>query len=106
MYDASGHMSVQLMTPGRPAFASGAPLGGTPEEIQTAFSGYFGYYGSYTVGEGTVTHHLRGCSFPNWVGVDQVRNVKLVGNRLTLSTPPFLTTEKTMVHTLVWERMP
>jgi hypothetical protein len=39
MYDAQGKMSVQLMQHNRTAFAKSDRLGGTPEEIRTAFQG-------------------------------------------------------------------
>ena len=61
----------------------------TPSEalgrIATTF---FGYYGTYTVdeGSGTVTHHLEGALDPTWVGTDQVREFEFVGDdRLLLS---------------------
>ena len=41
-----------------------------------------------------------------WTGTDQVRNYKLDGNRLSLTTAPSpdAFTGKTSVRTLVWER--
>src|SRR5438477_1484676 len=44
MYDATGHMAVQLMQPHRPRFASGDLDTGTPEEIKAAFAGYRAYF--------------------------------------------------------------
>jgi hypothetical protein len=106
MYDATGNMSVQLMRQDRPRFNSDDPFGGTVDEIQSAFEGFFAYYGRYSVQEGdsTVIHHLVGSSFPNWVGVDQVRHFAFSGDTLTLSTPPLLAEGATAVHTLVWIR--
>src|SRR5262245_66211052 len=45
MYDATGHMAVQLMQPHRPRFASGDLDKGTAEEIKAAFEGYGAYFG-------------------------------------------------------------
>jgi Lipocalin-like domain len=106
MYDAHGNMSVQLMQHNRPAFAKSDRLGGTLEEIRSAFQGYLAYYGTYTIDEmqGAVTHHLEGALLPNWVGVDQVRFFELVANRLTLRTPPLLMRGKDAVGYLVWQR--
>ena len=92
MYDANGHMSAQIMRPDRPAFASGDLHDGTPVEMKSAFEGFIAYYGVYEVNqkEGTVTHHVEGSSFPNWVCSAQRRFFEFSGNRLTISTPPIL----------------
>jgi len=58
----------------------------TDEEKAAAWSGYFGYFGTFTVDESakTVTHHIEGGSFPNLVGTEQVRNYCFQENRLSL----------------------
>lgn len=106
MYAASGAMSVQLMRRDRPAFAASDRLGGTLDEIKAAFEGYHAYFGTFSVDEHarTVTHHIAGCSFPNWVGVDQPRFFDLEGDRLTLRTPPLLLRGGHAVGYLIWER--
>ena len=106
MYDASGRMAVQLMRRDRPTLVSGDRLSGTPAEIKSAFEGYLAYFGTFTVNEkeGSVVHRLEGCSFPNWIGVDQKRFYQLTGNQLTLRTPPLLIRGEQVVGYLVWER--
>jgi hypothetical protein len=106
MYDANGRMSVQIMRPDRPEFASDEQLGGTPAEIKTAFEGFVSYFGAYEVNqeEGTVTHHVKGCLFPNWVGKAQKRFFEFSGNRLILSTPPVLWDGQQVTGALTWER--
>ena len=106
MYDANGHMSVQIVCPDRPAFASGDHLKGTPMEIKSAFEGFIAYYGAYEVNqeEGTVTHRVEGSSFPNWVGLAQRRFFEFSDNRLTLSTPPMLVGGQQVTGVLIWER--
>jgi hypothetical protein len=105
MYDAQGHMSVQIMGCDRPLFASGDPWRGTPEEIKAAFEAFTAYFGNYEVNEseGTVTHHLKGSWFPNWVGLDQKRVFEFSGNRLTLSTPPTQVGGAALTGLLIWE---
>lgn len=107
MYDASGNMSVQLLDPDRPLFASPDWTAGTPSEIETAFERFVGYYGDYALDEaaGTVTHHIRGAHYPNWVGTDQVRTFRLAGDTLVLSTPPFFGRGVEAVHTLWWVKV-
>jgi hypothetical protein len=51
-----------------------------------------------------VVHHVEIASVPNWVGTDQVRDVKLEGDRLTLSTSNMLGGERRLVE-LVWQRL-
>ncbi len=106
IYDADWHMSVQIMRPDRPAFASGDHLKGTPAEIKSAFEGFVAYYGTYQVDEkeGTVTHHVEGSFFPNWVGLALRRFFEFSGNRLTLSTPPMPMGGEQVVGLLIWER--
>ncbi|MGD0661468.1 MAG: lipocalin-like domain-containing protein [Syntrophorhabdales bacterium] len=106
IYDGHGHVSVQIMNPDRPLFVSGDIRNGTPEEIKAAFDGYTGYFGNYEVDEqeGTVTHHVMGCPFPNWVGHDQKRFFEFSGNRLTLKTPPTPAAGTIVTAILVWER--
>src|SRR5262245_50556131 len=90
MYDASGRMSVHLLSPMRKPFASGDFLRPTPEELKESWDGYFGYFGMYTVDDtaGVVTHHVEGAAYPNYIGTAQRRFFVLDGNRLTLRTPP------------------
>jgi len=107
IYGPRGRMSVQIMRANRPAFVSGDLRSGTPEEARAAFEGYVAYFGSYDVDEaaGTVTHHMRGSLFPNWVGQDLVRFYEVAGNRLTLRTPPMPAAGKSFTGVLVWERV-
>ena len=106
MYDAAGHMSAQLMNPDRAKFASGDLVLGSDDEMRAALGGYIAYYGTYTLdaSRGVVTHHVAGALFPNWIGSDQVRNVRLDGDRLTITTPPIRIGGADAPTVLVWER--
>ncbi len=92
MYDAIGNMSVLLMHPDRPKFASDDMMKGTSEEIKAAFEGFDAYCGTYEVDaeKGAVTHHIQGSKFPNWLGTDQVRFFKISGDTLRLTAPPIM----------------
>jgi len=106
-YDARGNMSVQLMRSDRPAFAINDPQKGTPEEIKAAFEGFISYFGTYEIDEekGAVTHRVRGSSFPNWVGSDQIRFFEFSGNRLTLRARPIQLGGIAATSLLIWERV-
>jgi hypothetical protein len=86
LYDASGIVSAQLMRRNRHCFEDDDWLHATDAEKAAAWSGYFGYFGTYTIDEsaGTITHHIEGSWFPNLVGTEQVRQYSLDGTRLTL----------------------
>lgn len=101
-YDASGTVSAQLMRRNQPPFRNDDWRNAATEEKAAAWSGYFGYFGTFTIDEsaGTVTHHVEGSWFPNLVGTEQVRYYSFAGNRLSLDA-----------HTpwgrvsLVWEKL-
>lgn len=68
-------------------------------------SGYFAYYGYYTVDEKsrTVTHHLELCSDHNLAGASNLRHIALEGARLVLSGSMELDGKPHTIR-VVWER--
>lgn len=106
-YTRGGYMAAVLMRRGRPKFASGDPLGGTPEELQLAFEGFDAYAGTFEFDEakGIVTHYAAVARFPDWEDTAQVRFVKLVDCKLHLETPPIFALGLTWINTLVWCRV-
>ena len=70
MYHPTGHMSVVLMRPDRPTFASDNLMEATPEEVEAAFAGYVSYCGCYEVNEQErfVIHRIELSWFPNLIG--------------------------------------
>ena len=101
-YDATGHMSGQVMRPGRTL----APFElETPDQIREAYKGYVAYFGRYELNSAgdSVTHHVDG-SLDTWrIGVDQVRGLQFSGDRLILSAV-FTNEGERRVHTITWER--
>ena len=93
MYDKDGRMSVHV------ARSDQGP-------VKSNDDGYLGYFGRYTVDEraGTVTHHIEGASYPNFVGTDQQRHFTLENTRLVLTTPPGLTAGSDVTYVVIWER--
>ncbi len=106
-YDVGAHMSGHVMRVDRPTFASNDPGSGSDAEVRAAFEGHVSYFGTYTVDPTTrtVTHHVRGASYPNWIGHDQIRHYRIDGPHLVLSTPPILDRGEALVYILTWERM-
>ena len=106
IYDAGGNFSGQIFRQDRPHFESGNLLKGAPAEIKDAFEGYIAYYGTYEVDEaaGSLTHHVKGSLFPNWIGEDQTRLYEFSDGKLTLTTLPLVGKRAQLTLTLVWER--
>jgi hypothetical protein len=98
-------MSVAIMAAQQAAHRDPDLLGGTPEARSGAGGPYLSYSGPYELlpERAAVIHHVEVCSFPNWVGTDQVRSVKLDGDRLALRTTP--TAPEDPADEMVWERV-
>lgn len=100
VYDASGHMAVQVM-PGhhRPPFAD--PQHPTADEALAAFRGYIAYFGTWQVdaAAATVTHVRTGCLNPSTIA-PVVRRYSFEGeDRVTLN--PLEVPQ----NTITWQRV-
>ncbi len=106
IFTESCYMSGQLMRQGRPSFASGDQASGTPEEVKAALQGYVAYYGQCEVDteRQTLTTHVEGSMYPNWVGGEQLRFYELSGNELVLKTPPISFGDEEFTGVLTWKR--
>ena len=106
-YDVHGNMSAHVMRVDRPTFASDDSGSGTGAEVRAAFEGHTSYFGTYTIDPlvRTVTHHVHGASYPNWMGHDQIRYCRIDGSHLVLSTPPILFRGESIEYILTWERI-
>jgi len=101
-YDALGNMTGQVMRPNRAPVQLGT---GAAQQIRTAYMGYIAYFGTYEVAADgrSVTHHVEGALNPAWVGGDQVRTLRFVGERLVLSAD-VRKNDEVVTHQLTWER--
>ncbi|PYL78256.1 MAG: hypothetical protein DMF26_01130 [Verrucomicrobia bacterium] len=106
-YDVNGNMSGHVMRIDRPTVASDDSGSGTDAEVREAFEGHTSYFGTYIIDPSarTVTHHIRGASYPNWMGHDQIRYYRIDGSQLVLSTPPILFRGESLTYILTWERI-
>jgi hypothetical protein len=105
-YTADGYMSGSFMRNARSNFASADVQGGTSAEFEAAMKSYVGYAGPYSINGNHVVHHANVSVFPNWAGTDIDREFGVVGDRLTLSTPPSTFGGQRARGVLVWERLP
>ena len=106
IYTAGGHMAVVLTADGRTKL-SGDRYNSPTEERAQAFSTSVAYSGTYTVTPEGIMHHVTASSFQNWVGTEQFRYAEVVGDRMTVRTPPLKGPPdgKTKVTTLVFRRL-
>ncbi|MFC2028271.1 lipocalin-like domain-containing protein [Chloroflexota bacterium] len=104
IYSDDGYFSITIMKSDRSRYASDDFRGGTTEELAKAAETYVAYCGRYSLSESSVTHHIDASLFPNWVGADQQRFIEFDGDKLLLSTPPFLIYDKQQRAYLIWER--
>ena len=106
-YDNHGNMSAHVMIPDCPTFASDDSGSGTDAEVRAAFEGHTSYFGTYTIdiSARTVTHHVQGSSYPNWMSREQIRYYRIDASHLVLSTPPILFRGESLEYILTWERI-
>lgn len=85
MYDASGHVCAQVTDPGRPRWSNMEHP--TAEELLSAYNGFGGYCGTYTVDERTHTAaHIPEVSFaPNLVAQSKSRHYHFENGKLIYS---------------------
>lgn len=89
MFHPDGNFVLFNSRPGRAKYASGNRLQGTPEEFKATVLGTIAYFGSYTVDEGKKVFVLkiRGSTFPDYEGTEQVRTFSIVGDELRSINP-------------------
>lgn len=106
IYTAGGHMAVVLTADGREKL-SGDRYNTPVEERARAFSSSVAYSGTYEITPEGIMHHVKASSFQNWVGTDQFRYADVVGDTMTVKTPPLKGPPdgKTKVTTLVFKRL-
>ena len=104
-YGQDGRMMVLIVKSGRPKPTDMATV--NDETRVELFKTMLAYGGTYTFDGKTVTHHIDISANENWTGTDQVRNVKLDGRKLVLSTnpQPNASDGQITVSVLTWERV-
>jgi lysophospholipase L1-like esterase len=107
MFDAGGRYGLQIVSAGRPAFASNDKSRGTADEYQAAVQGSNAHFGTYAIDQatGTITFRIEHASFPNWEGTEQKRAFSIVGDHLKY-TVPAPTTGGGAVGEVEWQRAP
>ena len=104
-YGRDGRMLVLIVSDKRPKPADLAKM--TDQEGVGLFKTMLAYGGTYTYDGKTVTHHIDISWNENWTRTDAVREVKLDGNKLILSTVPTPSPVdgRLGIGVLTWERV-
>jgi lipocalin-like protein len=89
MFHPDGHFVLFSSRPGRPKYASGNRVQGTLEEFRETVLGSIAYFGSYSVDEEKKTFviKIRGSTFPDYEGTEQIRPFTIVGDELRSINP-------------------
>ena len=105
IYDATGHMSVQLMNPEREKLGLRTA---SLEQFKAAATGFLAYSGTYKVSrtDGRIIHHVDCALDPADLGTDMVRKFVLSADTLILTLGPY-NEYGTVVEsrTLIWKRL-
>jgi hypothetical protein len=105
IYDSSGYMAVAFMSRERPSPPPGWLGEWDTEHQAAAAAGFQSYAGTYHVYPGRVIHHAEVSLDTGRAGKDQVRQVEMSGNRLTLTAPPRIINGFEWTYRVTWERV-
>lgn len=103
-YSNDGFVFVHIMKADRENYANDDPFTGTDAEDAAAIKSQISYAGPYEFIDGKLYHHAKVSSFPNWVGTDQIRDVKIEGDRLELNAVGARFQGNTVTAKLIWSR--
>lgn len=104
IYDEHGHMSGQVMRPGRSRVSIAT---GEAQQVRAAYIGYIAYFGRYEISPAgdAVVHHVDGALNPAWVGGEQRRQMQFDGDLLILQADVLKNHQK-IRHVLTWRKLP
>ena len=104
-YDPDGRMMCMLCRGDRQNFTTGGQWNASQEEKAAAYSSMLAYAGTYTVGGGTVSHHVELSAFPNWKGGIQKRRIETMDvGQLALVARLEEGTSEARTARLIWKR--
>ena len=105
MYGSDGRLMVLIVHEARRKPADAATV--TDEEAGRLFRELAAYGGTYTFDGKAVVHHVDIAWNEAWTGTDQVRNARIEGGRLILSTGPEAAPpdDEPANYDVTWERV-
>jgi hypothetical protein len=105
MYDSTGHVCAQVVDPGRPRWADQEHPTGS--DLLSAYNGFGGYCGSYTVDEYSHTAaHIPEVAFdPNLVAQPKPRSYRFENDKLIYSGTEKLQPTGESHWTMTWQKV-
>ncbi|WP_213738288.1 lipocalin-like domain-containing protein [Bradyrhizobium sp. dw_411] len=107
MVDKNGRYSLQIFRPDRPKFVAGDKTRGTPQEYREAVLGSSTHTGRVVVDpvKSQLTFKIDSASYPNWEGVQQVRDYTFKDGVLIYSVPATASGNGTVAYS-IWQHQP
>jgi hypothetical protein len=89
MFMDASRFSIIITRAALPSLVAGTREHGTPAENRAIVQGSIAYFGTYVFDEASsmLTAHIDGSTFPNFIGQDQQRLIRIEGNELTYVNP-------------------
>ncbi|TMR05699.1 lipocalin-like domain-containing protein [Actinomadura soli] len=104
VYTPEGRVVVHLMADGREMCGSARPVDCPPDRKLAAYDSHLSYAGSYRLTGDRVFHHVSISSFPDYVGTELERTLRLDGDRLMLKSTPQVVRGQVRIAVLRWSR--
>ena len=101
--DSSGRYALMIFRPDIPKVASNNRNTATAEENKAIVLGSLAHFGTYSVNEKDGTYSIRpeASTYPNWVGVEQIRSFSISKDELKIINP---SGSRGGTSTLIWKR--
>ena len=105
-YGADGRMMALITHDGRQRLSGRDRQDATDAESAAAYKSSIGYAGSYSLDGNWITHHVDASTYPNWIGAQLRRGLRLLDGAVELLTAPQPQNGVITVIRLVWQRAP
>ena len=108
-YNPDKSVFVNIMSNSRKNHSHGDLFSGDSDEFYSSGISHLSYYGEYYIhaDQNQIVHRLIVCSYPNWVGTEQIRMYKFNNkeNTLTLSVISLPTKDGIVDAHLTWKKV-
>ena len=103
-YGADKSMFCAIQKRARTPFSTGKQWTADDTEKARAYDDYLTYCGRYEMEGDTVTHYIEISLYPDWIGKQQVRKIRLMDGRLHITARLEDNTPEARTSLLIWER--
>lgn len=104
-YGADKSMFCAIQKSGRTPFSTGKQWTADASEKAHAYDDYLTYCGRYGMEGHTVTHHIEISLYPDWIGKQQVRKIRIDDGKLLITARLEDNTPEARTSLLIWERV-